>query len=128
MNQRVLLHLGDVPGLSSQHGTGASGSQREGWRTGALPATPRPHCPSLPCTDGGDELHGGRHFGLHGHDVEVHEIVESQMKHTVVWGAGRQEIIYDSAHQRPGVLVQTLNPSFWKPEARGSLSSRPPGL
>lgn len=49
------------------------------------PLLPVP-CPiPIPCTDGGDELHSGCHFGFHCHDVEVHEIVESQMKHTVVW-------------------------------------------
>lgn len=60
-------------------------------RTGEQELSPHPRprtIPSafpLPCTDGGDQLNGGCHFGFHCHDVEVHEIVESQVKHTVVW-------------------------------------------
>lgn len=56
--------------------------------------TPRPtlhHACPIPCTDGGDQLRGGRHFGFYCHDVEVHEVVESQVKHTVIWGGGEEK-------------------------------------
>lgn len=95
VNQRALLYLSDVPGLPCR----GTQEHRSTWQRSLLLSegglenrgshhipthTPSP-CLPLPCTDGGYQLNGGCHFGFHCHDVEVHEIVESQMKHTVVW-------------------------------------------
>lgn len=63
----------------------------------------------IPCTDGGDQLHGGRHFGFHCHDVEVHEIEESQMEHTVVCRSGKRAQLSITPEARRGVHI--FNPS-----------------
>lgn len=79
------------PSESGERGSGNSIAGRH------LPH-PRPHASptEVPCADGGDQLCGGGHFGFHCHDVEVHEVVESQVQHTVIWRRGGKEISFMS--------------------------------
>lgn len=39
---------------------------------------------SLPGTDGSCHLNSSGHLGFHRHDVEVHQVVEGQMKHILI--------------------------------------------
>ena len=77
------------PPESAERGSGHSPAGRR-------PPHPRqrPSPAAIPCTDGGDQLCSGGHFGFHRHDVEVHEVVESQVQHTVIWMGGGKETAF----------------------------------
>ena len=48
---------------------------------------------SSPSTDGSCQFSSSGHLGLHRHDVEVHQVVEGQVKHILICASKEGEIL-----------------------------------
>lgn len=90
----VLQQPGRAPGAKGKDSTGQRMSKVKslpGGRDGAVlfwvsfsQQRPSQESISLPGTDSSCHLNSSGHLGFHRHDVEVHQVVEGQMKHVLI--------------------------------------------
>lgn len=78
------------------------------------------HCPTssglrlLPSTDGSCHLHGSGHLCFHRHHVEVHQVVEGQVKHILIC-TNREGTTLPSALARSTLQSKTDAPRCTEP-------------